>query len=183
MTLAGEFYERLRNWSDIQGHLHYLQEQTCTYTNPVIIELGTRTGQSTIAFLTGIEMVGGELWSVDINPPTVPDHWFDIPHWNFLQADDMSAEADNWLPNTADILFLDTSHTYNHTLAELELYVPRVKSGGICFFHDTQFAPPGHDLGEPIGEVARALNNYCSKIGLTWENRAGFYGLGILKVG
>ncbi len=182
MSLNAEFYERLRDWSDIQGHMHHLHEMTCSYDKPVIMELGTRTGQSTICFLRGIETVGGELWSTDINPAQVPAHWYDLDFWNFLQADDLSPEADNWLPDTADILFIDTSHEYEHTLAELEIYTPRVNPGGIVFAHDTQFEPPGHDLGKPTGEVAQALNKYCADNGFTWENRAGYYGLGIMRI-
>jgi len=158
----------------------FLRQTAQDYHEPVIIELGTRTGQSTSAFLAAIETYGGELWSVDIDEAQVPSHWRGLPYWHFLRADDLHPAAQAWLPQRCDILFIDTSHEYGHTLAELRIYAPRVLPGGVVLCHDTQFEPPGHDRGTPDGEVAQALDTYCKEAGLSWENRPGFYGLGTI---
>ena len=173
-----EYEARLEPWSDMQGHMVFLRETAESYTKPVIIELGTRSGQSTSAFLAGIQG-GGQLWSVDVDPPQVPAHWHDLPEWHFLQADDVSAQAQDWLPAQCDVLFIDTSHTYEHTIAELSLYVPRVRPGGVVLCHDTEWADPGTMLDAPAGPVTEAQNAYCEQEGMSWVNRHGSYGMGV----
>lgn len=179
-----EYDHRLTGfWSDIQGHMPFLKETAESYDRPVIIELGVRSGQSTSALLAGIAGNGGELWSCDIDQPSVPEHWRDLPEWHLLVADDLSPEAQAWLPAQCDVLFIDTSHTVEQTLGELRAYVPRVKPGGIVLLHDTEWAPQGDEqLAEPGGPVAEALNTYCAETGRSWVNRAGSYGMGVLKV-
>ena len=144
-----------------------------------------RSGNSTAALLAAACSVGGHLWSVDIDQPQVPREWHDDPSWHLLRADDLSQQAKDWLPAACDVLFIDTSHTYGHTLAELREYVPRVAPGGTVLLHDTQFLATGggngDDAGEPAGEVAAALDAYCGETGRKWENRPGSYGLGVIR--
>jgi predicted O-methyltransferase YrrM len=153
-----------------------------------ILELGTRTGNSTAAFLAALDIDRrGHLWSIDADRPQVPAYWHDNPYWSFLQADDLSDEAQAWAPKHVEVLFIDTSHTYEHTLAELRMWVPRVRPGGVVLMHDTEFAPPavwGIDPHESA--VGRALDDYCAerrKAGddLEWRNRPGCYGLGVMR--
>lgn len=176
-----EYDDRLSFWSDMQGHMKFLRETAESYSKPVIIELGTRSGQSTSAFLAGVQGNGGEVWSVDVDWPQVPAHWHDLPEWHFLQADDVGQQAQDWLPPACDILFIDTSHEYRHTVTELFLYVPRVKPSGIVLCHDTEWEDPGTMLDAPAGPVTEALNTYCGYMGLSWENRHGSFGMGIIR--
>ncbi len=177
-----EYDHRLNGfWSDIQGHMSFLKEAAESYDKPVIIELGVRSGQSTSAFLAGIAGNGGELWSCDIDQPSVPDHWHGLPQWHLLVADDLGAEAQAWLPAQCDVLFVDTSHTVEQTRRELETYVPRVKPGGVVLMHDTEWQAPGTMLDAPGGWVTEALNAYCAETGLSWANRTGSYGLGVIR--
>ena len=185
-----EYEHRLTGfWSDIQGHMPFLKETAEGYAEPVIIELGVRSGQSTSAFLAGIAGNGGGLWSCDIDQPSVPDHWHGLPQWHLLVADDLSPAAQAWLPAQCDVLFIDTSHTVEQTLGELRTYVPRVRKrnpegreGGVVLLHDTEWAPQGDEqLAEPGGPVAEALDVYCAETGRSWVNRAGSYGLGIIR--
>ena len=139
-----------------------------------IIELGVRGGNSTSAFLAGIERSGGELWSVDIEEPEVPAHWRDLTRWHLLVADDQSQEAVAFCPDNVDVLFIDTSHFYEHTLTELRLYVGKVKPGGVVLLHDT-------DKRE-WPDVSRALNDYCGSTGLDWYEHPFWHGLGVIEV-
>ena len=139
-----------------------------------IIELGVRSGNSTSAFLAGIEHGGGELWSVDIETPDVPAWWRDLPAWHLLVADDLSPKAVAFCHRGADVLFIDTSHYYEHTLAELRLYVPKVRPGGVVLLHDT-------DRTE-WPDVGRALDEYCPSAGLDWYDHPFWHGLGVIEV-
>jgi len=179
------YRQRAAVWSDIQGHLPFLYETARSYPHPAVIELGVRGGNSTAALLAGT-CPGGSLWSVDIEQPQVPRDWHEDARWHFLQADDLHPDTQSWMPAVCDVLFIDTSHTYGHTLAELETYVPRVRPGGTVLLHDTQFVATGggngDDAGEPAGEVAAALDAYCGQTGLSWSNRPGSYGLGVIRL-
>jgi len=180
-AIAGDYEARAAAKSDMQGHMRFLRDTAAAFTRPVIIELGVRSGNSTAAFLSGTAGNDGHVWSADIEPPDVPADWNGLPRWHFLQADDLSVQAQEWLPATCDILFVDTSHATSHTLAELRLYVPRIRAGGLALLHDTEWMPDGDRmLGEPGGPVTEALGIYCAETGRTWVNRHGSYGLGVV---
>jgi predicted O-methyltransferase YrrM len=190
---------RLAVWSDIQEQMPLLRDTARRYWKPTIIELGTRTGESTSAFLAGASATGGYVYSVDMGPST--HEWLDTGLWHFLSADDMSDVAAEWLPGECDILFIDTSHRYGHTLDELRLYVPRVKPGGMVLMHDVEltihemiaYGEPGarNDLQGPLHPVAEALDVYCAQHGLTWTRQVErpapaedrpFFGLGTIMI-
>jgi cephalosporin hydroxylase len=194
VSIFEEFQARRAGpWCDIQGHMGFLYQEA--RNRRTLIELGVRTGNSTVALLASqyrLNVVdgypyqegdpAGSLWSVDVSPPEVPLHWHKLPHWFFRQGDDTSPEVRNWLPAKCDLLFIDTSHSYTHTMAELTLYVPRVIEGGIVLLHDTEWEYPNIQLDEPTGPVARALSDYCHAEGLYWSNRPGSYGMGVIRL-
>jgi len=168
--IEGDYRERCAQQSDIALHLPFLYENAQGRT---VIELGVRSGNSTAAFLAA----GAEVWSADTDEPQVPAEWHGNPRWHFLRGDDLSPQILAGLPAAADVVFIDTAHTYGHTLAELRAYAPRARL--LVLLHDTQFAG-GIDIGGPTGPVARALDDYCAEAGLSWVNRPGSYGLGVI---
>lgn len=148
----------------------------------VVTELGSVPGLSTTMFLSAIEEAGGELHSADLLPAQVPAGWHDLPYWHRVQGDDLQPATAGLLPDRCDVLFIDSDHGYEHTLAELRLYVPRVRPGGVVLLHDTQWDEGNIDLGGPGGPVARALDTYCAETGLAWENLPGSFGLGMIRI-
>ncbi len=169
------YQDRLYRWSDIQEYMPFLHEMAGEH--PRILELGTRSGNSTIAFLAAIEKVGGHLVSVDIDPcPLIPDH----PQRTFIQGDDMSQEVWDKLP--FHLVFIDTSHYYQHTLDECRRFVPMIS--GIALFHDTRLFPHPHEYEwhEDIPPVRKALDDYCAETGLSWEEIPGEYGMGCIRI-
>lgn len=181
---AAQYADRLAMWSDIQAHLPFLHDRAAK--SKVILELGVRAGISTAALLAGVEsqVGGGHLWSVDIDMPRVPQRWFGSPLWTFTQGDDMKQEIAAVQPQKVDMLVIDTSHFYEHTLAELRLYVPRVNTGGVVCCHDTEleYIPCHHPEGHESFSVSRALETFCGETGLHWENRTGSYGMGVIEI-
>lgn len=81
-----------------------------------IVEFGVRTGVSTWALLDGLPE-NGRLVSVDIEDVTPPERVTADPRWTLIVADDRTLTD---LPQ-ADLVLIDTSHEYHHTLAELTL--------------------------------------------------------------
>ena len=203
--LQADYARRLIPWSDIQAQMPLLHDAASTRTRPAIAELGTRTGQSTSALLAGASETGGHVWSVDPGEVTVPSWWAETGLWSFLPADDMSADATRWVPRRLDVLFIDTSHLYGHTMDELHEYVPRVRPGGIVLCHDVELARDDEIMRDkvrgdawltaaasgPQYPVAAALDDYCAETGLTWTRQdvpavripdKPFYGLGTIAI-
>lgn len=176
-----EAYERqCRTPSDIYLHLPRFVGMVEMSQATKVIELGTRTGVSTIAWLHALEKTGGHLWSVDLDAkPPIGDY----PHWTYIQGNDEKPDVFDALPDQVDILFLDTSHHYEHTRRELELYVSKVKPGGVIVCHDTElpvpeFSPPN----DPPYPVKKAITEFTEAHGLRWFNVPECWGLGIIEV-
>jgi predicted O-methyltransferase YrrM len=182
VTLHGEYLHRLDLWSDIRAEMPLLYEAAASYPGVKVLELGVRTGNSTVAFLAAAEEAGGRVWSVDLDPPHAPnDRWTGSGRWTFTCGDDLKIplpEESPGVPLRPDVLFIDTDHGYDHTLAELRRYVPLVAEGGVVLMHDTLLT-----WDHPEYQVGKALDTFCAETSRTWaEVSEGRYGLGqILK--
>jgi len=169
--------------SDIGLHLPYIHQRA--KVAKVALELGVRNGCSTAALLCGVEEADGLLWSVDVVQPHAPAYdWLGHPRWTFHQGDDLILADTDLLPPELDLLFIDTSHRYQHTFDELAIYGPRVKTGGVILLHDTELeVAPGStediDKGFP---VRRAIQDWCRSVFLLPEWREGCNGLGVIEV-
>lgn len=122
--------------SDIYEHLPVMHDLALQLGAQRIIELGVRAGLSTVAWLHALERTEGHLWSVDINPAPLGLGQLS-EQWTFVQGDDCSPVVLDQLPGEADIVFIDTDHTYALTYAEVQTYLPRVVPGGVMVLHDT----------------------------------------------
>lgn len=173
-------YERLcRTPSDIFEHLPTFV-RLCEERNAQhVVELGTRTGVSTVAWLHGLSKTGGRLTSVDIDarPPIG-----EFDHWTFIQGSDLDPAVFASL-DPADIVFVDTSHHYDHTLRELNLYRHLVKPGGLLVCHDTMLPrPEGSPRHDPVFPVRCAIEEFCEAEGLSWTNDERCWGLGVIQL-
>jgi predicted O-methyltransferase YrrM len=104
-----------------------------------------------------VETVGGHVWSVDPDRAHVPPHWFDSDLWTFVQADDLAVVDE---APACDLLFVDTTHSFDQTRSELAAYVWKVRPGGVILLHDTELERPEaapHD--EPF-PVRRAIEEF-----------------------
>jgi predicted O-methyltransferase YrrM len=167
--------ESLAIWSDIQDHLPRFVDLVTDMNAKIVVELGVRSGVSTVAWLHGLERTGGHLWSVDLNPapPIIGGRW------TFIQGDDLSPEVLVQLPRLADIVFIDTSHTYDHTRNELAVYEHRVRSGGCIVLHDVDVKSfPEHTTRQPPFPVRRAVEEFAGDRRVDWYS--GSYGLAVV---
>jgi beta-1,4-mannosyl-glycoprotein beta-1,4-N-acetylglucosaminyltransferase len=181
-NLQAEYEARRSVRSDIVDHLPTLYETVCRYPGARVLELGVRSGTSTSALLAAVDAVDGHLWSMDVIPPQVPAWWADTARWTLTIGDDLGQDVMNAAPAEVDVLFVDTSHAYEHTLAELRTYVPRVRAGGVVMCHDTELEVPAGVGASPPFPVAKALDTFCAETGRSWVNRPGCYGLGVIEI-
>lgn len=176
-TLEGRYREACTTVSDIYLHLPRFVALCEEVEAKTVIELGTRGGVSTIAWLYGLEKTDGHLWSVDIDP--APE--FSHERWSFLQGNDLDPEIVRQLPD-AEIVFIDTSHQYEQTLAELNVYKWKVKPGGRIVLHDTELAHPMGVAAIPRYPVKTAVEEFCFENNLHWTNFPECFGLGIIAI-
>jgi predicted O-methyltransferase YrrM len=64
-----------------------------------------------------------------------------------------------YFENPIDLVFIDSSHQYAHTVRELELWYPAVAPGGFVFLHDASDRAAEFDH-EGAGGVHRALTEW-----------------------
>ena len=180
--LAARYEKACRTPSDIHEHLPMFVELVSELDATRVLELGTRAGISTVAWLYALERTGGHLVSVDLDERPDIGEW---PHWTFIRGDDMDPAVVKQVSEPApDIVFLDTSHHYQHTRRELATYRWVVRPGGLIVCHDTEVARPERaPLGDPGFPVRRAIEEFCGDNGFTWVQVTGCNGLGIIKVG
>ena len=162
MAAAEAYRYWLNTWSDVQTHLPTLY----AHARGNVLELGVRAGVSTSALLAGVEAHGGHVWSVDRDDcsPVFAGH----PQWTFTQADSLDVPG---IPDALDLLFIDTEHTEDRTIAELQLWGSAAK---LIMLHDT-------DDGSTYPGVRNAIAAYCAETGRRASFHEGSYGLGIIE--
>ena len=159
--------------SDLGPHRERLYTLAVQVKAKQIIELGVRGGVSTVSLLAAAELTGGRVWSCDVAPHIAPDVVAASDRWTFYLGDDMSEAAQDAAPVKCDLLFIDTSHERDHTAAELAIYGPRVRKGGVIVMHD---ADPviGQDVIGPALDYAR-----WNELTLTYY--PGSHGLAVIR--
>ena len=133
--------EHCRERTDISDHLVRLYTSALSVSPRLIVELGVRTGESTNVLARVARRCGSRLVSVDIDDCA---HVCNLPGWLFNKTDDIDfarrfpvwAREKGFSP-IIDFLFIDTSHIYEHTVAEIEHWFPFVRENGKIAFHDT----------------------------------------------
>jgi predicted O-methyltransferase YrrM len=160
-------FEEVRQFSlersDINEHLPTLFAEALRVRPNLIVELGVRGGVSTLVFERVARLCGATLVSVDLNDCS---QVIDAPHWHFVQADDVafSKRFPAWceqhgLTPQIDVLFIDTSHYFDHTVQEIEHWFPLLAPNALVFFHDTN--------------QKVLYKRQDRSLGLGWENHRG----------
>ena len=132
-----------------------------------IVEFGVRGAVSTWALLDGLSETG-QLYSVEINgnhqmPPRVTGD----PRWTLIIGDDTDPAVQRQLPDHADLVFIDTSHEYEHTCVELAF--AQTLSPARIVLHDYVMA-----------DVLRAGTEFCEREGWRVVANEMPYGLATL---
>jgi predicted O-methyltransferase YrrM len=168
--MINNYYEEIvkfskDNPSDISQHLPYIFQkiifnllQLCP---KLIVELGVCSGQSTKVFNYINKYRNSKLLSIDINMC----NYENIYNGSFVLSDDIEfaskfsefCKLRNVL-DKIDILFIDTSHEYEHTKQEIDKWFPYLNEEALIIFHDTNM--PG---------IYCKNNQYLQ----TWDNNRG----------
>jgi cephalosporin hydroxylase len=132
---------RSRAPTDISDHLERLFIEAMQVSPDTIVECGVRGGESTFVFERVARLTDADVVSVDIEETSYETDYDD---WRFVQSDDIdfAREFEGWcdangIDAAIDVLFVDTSHRYEHTLAEIDAWFPHLADEAVVLFHDT----------------------------------------------
>jgi len=170
------------NRSEISDHLPAILTEAAGIKPSLIVELGAGNGESTLALGGAAKQFGSNLVSVDIRDCSGVSAY---EGWSFVQKDDIkfASEFEEWcrkrgIKPKIDVLFIDTSHMFEHTVKEIECWFPFLSDKSKVIFHDTNlrtvyFRKDGSaGLGwDNERGVIRALETY---FGRTFDEKRDF---------
>jgi len=158
-----EIREFAKQPNDINEHLELIFTESLLIWPKLIVELGVRTGTSTFVFERVASVCGASIISADLEDcSSTSSH----PRRHFFQGDDVQFAASfkdfcrqRGIVPSVDVLFIDTSHYYEHTLEEIQAWFPLLSPRAKVLFHDTNLRLIGR------------RRDGC--VGLGWENARG----------
>jgi cephalosporin hydroxylase len=128
--------------TDISDHLATIFSETVAAQPRLIVELGVRGGESRFALERAARVTGAALVSIDIDD--CADVCGKAPSWYFVKADDVQFARifSDWcsqreIEPRIDVLFIDTSHVFEHTVQEIKEWFPYLSAHCKVLFHDT----------------------------------------------
>lgn len=168
---------------DIASHLPLLYV-LAQQTPGQVVELGVGNGYSTIALLAGSRhsatrcWMSGKFWpshpfsgdkflvSYDTDPTAEgrakeivgPNTW----GWKFIVKDSTEAAAD-FKDGDVGLLFIDTLHTYEKTIEELETWLPKMDPNGIMCGHDYLLHLHEEKMWATLSGVHIAVDEFAKK--------------------
>jgi len=169
--------------TDICDHLETLFVETVAVQTSLIVELGSGDGESTFVLERVAKLWDADMISVDIEDREEVGKY---PKRRFVKQDDIAfaAEFTAWcagrgLTTSIDILFIDTSHLYDHTSAEIKSWFPYLSARCKVIFHDTNLqevfirkdGSTGQGWNNERG-VIRAIEDY---LGASFDETKNFF--------
>lgn len=166
LSMIGDAFE-----SELQAHreINLLRVPIASYYERAleivkpcrIVELGVGgdSAISTSVFLAYLEIncMTPLLLSCDRNPLGVTKIRYEhVGFWHFIQTD--SVEYLKSMKDQYDLIFIDTIHSYEHTLSELECASQRTDS---ILLDDATFE--GNDFDKEKGGVKKAIQDWLKK--------------------
>lgn len=141
-----------------------------------VVQCGHFIGFSTLLLGFMLRRMGHAhgLYSIDLDPgaTSFTARWVeranltDTVHLKVANSSDpeLPALAEDYLHGRAQVVFIDSSHEYRHTLEELDLWLPKIQPSGFAILHDVSKFAAGFDAKG--GGVRRAVNEWVTGRGL-----------------
>lgn len=165
---------------DNKDQVRLIYEEALRVKPKLAIEAGVRRGISSLAILAAMAQYGGTLHSVDNEERwgrsynEITRHAPKLAKWWHLWIDDSVKFAQEWKLGGVQFMFIDTSHEYDQTKRELEVYMPLLEKGGSALFHDTR--------NEYADGVLKPILEYMGEhLDLEYKEMGGNEGMGRLR--
>jgi predicted O-methyltransferase YrrM len=139
-----------------------------------IVQLGHYEGFSTLLLGFIMRRMGfrHSIFSVDISPDSsrTCEHWVtkaglsEYVSINVASSDtpDLPLMAQDYFKSDIAAVFIDSSHQYQHTVSELNLWFPALKPFGFIFLHDASTGASEFDTSRS-GGVVQALREWSQR--------------------
>jgi predicted O-methyltransferase YrrM len=139
-----------------------------------IVQLGHYEGFSTLLIGFMLRKMGEKnafiTIDIDINVSNTTQKWIDRAglqdYVKVITSDSSSPElpqvARDYFKGDINLVFIDSSHAYHHTVTELDLWYPHVKPLGLILLHDVSGFATNYDYTK-AGGVQKALNEWKEK--------------------
>jgi predicted O-methyltransferase YrrM len=150
-----------------------------------IVQCGHYAGYSTLLIGFMLRHMGKPhgLYSIDIDPEITAytKSWVEragLSDYVHLEVSDsanpmQTGQAAEYLSGKPQLVFIDSSHQYAHTLRELDLWYGELPIGGLCMLHDvSKFARAFDASGD--GGVKTALDEWVERNGVQSFSVNGF---------
>ncbi|HEV7674630.1 MAG TPA: class I SAM-dependent methyltransferase [Candidatus Angelobacter sp.] len=148
--------QALRIPSDISDYLGNIFSEVSALHPHLIVELGVRGGQSRSVLERAARISGSFLVSVDLDDCSAVCG--KSPLWHFVKSDDIKFAGlfQDWcsqrsIESAIDVLFVDSSHLYEHTVEEIKAWFPFLSPNCKALFHDTNMRSFYRRLDGTIG--------------------------------
>ena len=139
-----------------------------------VVQCGHYVGYSTLLIGFLLRRMGrkNSLFSIDIDPEVTgyTAHWLSKARLDYQCVLHIADSTDSSLPELAreyfggespQLVFIDSSHQYEHTLKEMDLWYDALPRGGFLVLHDTsKFASQFDSTGK--GGVLRGVTEWCA---------------------
>lgn len=129
----------LHGKEDSDAHVMALLGLTLQLQPTLTLELGVRSGTTTLPFLMGSHLSGGTVISVDLNETEFEPPEFLEESWTFVQMDALEF-LEQWgelNPDVKfDLVYIDDWHAADHVAREIELLENYIRPESILLFHD-----------------------------------------------
>ena len=144
-----------------------------------IVQCGHYAGWSSLLIGWTLRRMGKThaLYSIDIDPEVTKftntmiqiSGLSNIVHLEVADSSDpdMPESAEQYLQSDPKMIFIDSSHQYEHTLKELDLWYPVLQKGGLIFMHDISVFAQEFDTTKK-GGVHMALLKWISLNNPSW---------------
>lgn len=134
--------------TDISSHLPTLFCHTMLQNPKIIVEAGVRGGESTKPLHKAAQLCDACLIGLDNEPLWAQSSYNTMDNAFCLEMNDL--DFNNYYNNSSfkdqkiDLIFIDTSHEYEHTLQEIKVFAPLLANDGTLAFHDSNVTPLAH---------------------------------------
>lgn len=130
------------------GELIMLSRLASKKNGGVIVEIGSYLGASSLVLAKSNRK--GSLYCIDTwqNDAMSEGRWDTMSEFdnnvrgcnNIVKLRMLSSEAGEKVPKEIDMIFIDGDHNYNGVKTDVDIYFPKLKSGGIIAMHDIGWA-------------------------------------------
>jgi len=134
------------------------------------VEIGVATGKNALNMLQNLDI--DKLYLIDsysFHPKKYSQHPFIIAKRNLKKYTDRivwvrrrSEDAVDKIPVGIDFVYIDGNHRYKYVKLDIELYYPKIRTGGVI---------GGHDYVADYSGVVKAVQEFAGKHNLQLQSR------------